>query len=77
MVYLRDLAQGLVQDAPQTPGGSTEGAQKLQEQARGTEKEYDDVTGKVRIRVTVRKREQEKKYVGFFLYVTNLHRKQI
>ncbi|GLD59413.1 microtubule-actin cross-linking factor 1 [Lates japonicus] len=47
VVYLRDLAQGLVQDAPQTPGGSTEGAQKLQEQARGTEKEYDDVTGKI------------------------------
>lgn len=48
MVYLRDLAQGLVQDAPQTPGDDTEGAQRLQEQAQGTEKEYNDVTDKVR-----------------------------
>lgn len=48
MVYLKDLAQGLVQDSPQTPGGSTEGAQRLQRQAEDTEKEYDDVTNKVR-----------------------------
>lgn len=48
MVYLKDLAQGLVQDSPQTPGGSTEGAQRLQRQAENTEKEYDDVTDKVR-----------------------------
>ncbi|XP_030596509.1 LOW QUALITY PROTEIN: microtubule-actin cross-linking factor 1 [Archocentrus centrarchus] len=47
VVYLRDLAQGLVQDAPQTPGGSTEGAQRLQEQAKDTEKEYEDVTDKI------------------------------
>ncbi|XP_060948240.1 microtubule-actin cross-linking factor 1 isoform X2 [Limanda limanda] len=47
VVYLRDLAQGLVQDAPQTPGGGTGGAQRLQEQAQDTEKEYDDVTGKI------------------------------
>ncbi|KAM4540156.1 microtubule-actin cross-linking factor 1 isoform 10-T10 [Odontesthes bonariensis] len=47
VVYLRDLAQGLVQDAPQTPGGSTEGARKLQEQARDTEREYEDVTDKI------------------------------
>nr|XP_033493655.1 microtubule-actin cross-linking factor 1 isoform X18 [Epinephelus lanceolatus] len=47
VVYLRDLAQGLVQDAPQTPGGSTEGAQRLQEQARETEKEFEDVTDKI------------------------------
>lgn len=47
MVYLRDLAQGLVQDAPQAPGGSTEGADRLQKQAKGTEKEYEDVTEKV------------------------------
>ncbi|XP_051247425.1 microtubule-actin cross-linking factor 1 isoform X19 [Dicentrarchus labrax] len=47
VVYLRDLAQGLVQDSPQTPGGSTEGAQRLQEQAKETEKEYDDVTDKI------------------------------
>ncbi|XP_036070195.1 microtubule-actin cross-linking factor 1 isoform X6 [Oryzias melastigma] len=47
VVYLKDLAQGLVQDAPQTPGGSTEGAQRLQEQAKDTEKEYEDVTDKI------------------------------
>ncbi|XP_069372144.1 microtubule-actin cross-linking factor 1 isoform X25 [Paralichthys olivaceus] len=47
VVYLRDLAQGLVQDAPRTPGGGTEGAQRLQEQAKDTENEYDDVTGKI------------------------------
>uniref|UniRef100_A0A673B7Q9 Microtubule actin crosslinking factor 1 n=1 Tax=Sphaeramia orbicularis TaxID=375764 RepID=A0A673B7Q9_9TELE len=48
VVYLRDLAQGLVQDAPQTPGGGTEGAERLQEQAKATEKEYEGVTEKVR-----------------------------
>lgn len=49
VVYLQDLAQGLVQDAPQTPrGGSSEGAQRLQKQARDTEQEFEDVTGKVR-----------------------------
>ncbi len=53
VVYLRDLAQGLVQDSPQTPGGSTEGTQKLQEQAKDTEKQYDEVTDKVRSRVLV------------------------
>ncbi|XP_049458909.1 microtubule-actin cross-linking factor 1 isoform X15 [Epinephelus fuscoguttatus] len=47
VVYLKDLAQGLVQDAPQAPGGSTEGAQRLQEQARETEKEFEDVTDKI------------------------------
>nr|XP_046274645.1 microtubule-actin cross-linking factor 1 isoform X19 [Scatophagus argus] len=47
VVYLRDLAQGLVQDSPQTPGGSTEGAQRLQEQAKETEKEFDEVTEKI------------------------------
>ncbi|XP_054601397.1 microtubule-actin cross-linking factor 1 isoform X19 [Nothobranchius furzeri] len=47
VVYLRDLAQGLVQDAPQTPGGSTEGAQSLQDQARETQRGYDDVTDKI------------------------------
>ncbi|KAM9738533.1 microtubule-actin cross-linking factor 1 isoform 7-T8 [Menidia menidia] len=49
VVYLRDLAQGLVQDAPQTPGGSTEGAQRLQDQARDTERAYQDVTDKVEL----------------------------
>ncbi|XP_040910093.1 microtubule-actin cross-linking factor 1 isoform X12 [Toxotes jaculatrix] len=47
VVYLRDLAQGLVQDAPQTMGSSSEGAQRLQEQAKSTEKEYEDVTDKI------------------------------
>ncbi|RVE66771.1 hypothetical protein OJAV_G00110700 [Oryzias javanicus] len=47
VVYLRDLAQGLVQDAPQTSRGSTEGAQRLQDQAKDTEKEYEDVTDKI------------------------------
>ncbi|XP_070702106.1 microtubule-actin cross-linking factor 1, isoforms 1/2/3/4 [Pempheris klunzingeri] len=47
VVYLRDLAQGLVQDSPQTPGGTTGGAQRLQEQARDTEKEYEEVTDKI------------------------------
>uniref|UniRef100_A0A3B5MDW0 Uncharacterized protein n=1 Tax=Xiphophorus couchianus TaxID=32473 RepID=A0A3B5MDW0_9TELE len=49
VVYLKDLAQGLVQDAPQTPGGSTEGTQRLQEQAKDTEKEYDEVTDKIEL----------------------------
>lgn len=53
VVYLKDLARGLVQDSPQTPEGSTEGAQRLQMQAEDTEKEYDDVTDKVRVRVVV------------------------
>ncbi|XP_070777395.1 microtubule-actin cross-linking factor 1, isoforms 1/2/3/4/5 [Enoplosus armatus] len=47
VVYLRNLAQGLVQDSPQTMGGSTEGAQRLQEHAKDTEKEYDTVTDKI------------------------------
>uniref|UniRef100_A0A672I025 Microtubule actin crosslinking factor 1 n=1 Tax=Salarias fasciatus TaxID=181472 RepID=A0A672I025_SALFA len=50
VVYLRDLALGLVQDAPQTPGGSAEGAQVLQDQAKETEKDYSDVTDKVKSR---------------------------
>ncbi|KAM4630179.1 microtubule-actin cross-linking factor 1 isoform 2-T2 [Polymixia lowei] len=47
VVYLRDLAQGLVQDAPQTPGGSTQGEQRLQQQAADTEKDYGGVTDKI------------------------------
>ncbi|XP_053190365.1 microtubule-actin cross-linking factor 1 isoform X6 [Scomber japonicus] len=47
VVYLRDLAQGLVQDAPQRPGGSAEGAQRLQEHAKDTEKEFEGVTDKI------------------------------
>ncbi|XP_075995247.1 microtubule-actin cross-linking factor 1 isoform X3 [Genypterus blacodes] len=45
--YLKDLVQGLVQDAPQTPGGSTEGAERLQQHAHNTEKEYQGVTDKI------------------------------
>lgn len=48
MVYLRDLAQGLVRDSPQTQEGSAMGAQRLQRQAEDLEKEYDDVSDKVR-----------------------------
>ncbi|XP_061753233.1 microtubule-actin cross-linking factor 1 isoform X17 [Nerophis ophidion] len=47
VVYLRDLAQGLVQDAPQSPGVNSEGAQRLQEQAKNTETEYEDVGNKI------------------------------
>ncbi|XP_036001665.1 microtubule-actin cross-linking factor 1 isoform X5 [Fundulus heteroclitus] len=47
VVYLKDLAQGLVQDAPRTPGGSAEGAQRLQVQAKDTEKDYAEVTDKI------------------------------
>lgn len=48
VVYLRDLAQGLVCDSPQTQEDSTMGAQRLQGQAEDLEKEYDDVSDKVR-----------------------------
>ncbi|XP_029021963.1 microtubule-actin cross-linking factor 1 isoform X7 [Betta splendens] len=47
VVYLKDLVQGLVQDAPQTPGHGTEGAQRLQEQAGNTERQFADVTDKI------------------------------
>ncbi|XP_077405792.1 microtubule-actin cross-linking factor 1 isoform X5 [Vanacampus margaritifer] len=47
VVYLRDLAQGLVQDAPQRPQGHAEGAQRLQEQAKHTQSEFDDVSNKL------------------------------
>lgn len=70
VVYLRDLARGLVQDSPQTPGGSTEGAQRLQRQAEDTEKEYDDVTDKVRSSVAVGMREQKWKCV-IYIFVIN------
>lgn len=48
VVYLRDLAKGLAQDAPQTTGGSGDGGQKLVQQAQNTEREFGDVTEKVR-----------------------------
>uniref|UniRef100_A0A3Q3VYD6 Uncharacterized protein n=1 Tax=Mola mola TaxID=94237 RepID=A0A3Q3VYD6_MOLML len=47
VVYIKDLARGLLQDSPQTLGGSTDGAQRLQRQAEDTEKEYDDITNKI------------------------------
>ncbi|XP_037119544.1 microtubule-actin cross-linking factor 1 isoform X21 [Syngnathus acus] len=47
VVYLRDLAQGLVQDAPQRPEGGAEGTQRLQEQAKHTQSEFDDVSSKL------------------------------
>lgn len=48
VVYLKDLVQGLVQDVPRMPGHATEGSQRLQEQAANTEKQFADVTDKVR-----------------------------
>lgn len=65
VVYLKDLAQGLVQDAPQTPGGSTEGARRLQEQAKEAEEEYAEVTDKVRMEC----RELQSKQMGSLWFV--------
>lgn len=48
VVYLRDLAKGLAQDAPQTTGGSGDGGQKLVQQAQDTEREFGEVTEKVK-----------------------------
>lgn len=47
VVYLRDLAKGLAQDAPQTTGSGGDGGQKLVQQAQNTEREFGDVTEKV------------------------------
>eukprot|EP00066_Takifugu_rubripes_P017863 XP_011607129.1 PREDICTED: microtubule-actin cross-linking factor 1 isoform X3 [Takifugu rubripes] len=47
VVYLRDLAQGLVRDSPQTQEDRTMGVQRLQRQADDLEKEFDDVTYKI------------------------------
>ncbi|MCI4392014.1 hypothetical protein PGIGA_G00141030 [Pangasianodon gigas] len=47
VVYLRDLAKGLAQDAPQTTGGSRDGGQKLVQQAQDTEREFGEVTEKI------------------------------
>ncbi|KAF4073878.1 hypothetical protein AMELA_G00248250 [Ameiurus melas] len=47
VVYLRDLAKGLAQDAPQTTGGSGDGGQKLVQQAQDTEREFGEVTEKI------------------------------
>lgn len=48
VVYLRDLAKGLAQDAPQTKGCNEDGGQKLVQQAQDTEREFGEVTEKVR-----------------------------
>lgn len=48
VVYLRNLAQGLLQDAPQISGAGQDGGKKLQQQACDTEKEFEEVTEKVR-----------------------------
>ncbi|XP_031645197.1 microtubule-actin cross-linking factor 1 isoform X26 [Oncorhynchus kisutch] len=47
VAYLRDLAQGLVQDAPHTAGGGVEGGQRLEQQARDTDREFGDVSEKI------------------------------
>ncbi|XP_045077690.1 microtubule-actin cross-linking factor 1-like isoform X5 [Coregonus clupeaformis] len=47
VAYLRDLAQGLVQDAPQTAGGGGQGGQRLEQQARDTDREFGDVSEKI------------------------------
>ncbi|XP_058233494.1 microtubule-actin cross-linking factor 1 isoform X16 [Hemibagrus wyckioides] len=47
VVYLRDLAKGLAQDAPQTTGGSGDGGEKLVQQAQNTEREFGEVTEKI------------------------------
>ncbi|XP_073668846.1 microtubule-actin cross-linking factor 1, isoforms 1/2/3/4/5 isoform X10 [Paramisgurnus dabryanus] len=46
VVYLRNLAQGLVQDAPQISGVSEDGGQRLLQQALDTEREFEEVTEK-------------------------------
>lgn len=65
VLYLRDLAQGLVQDAPQTPEGAAEGAQSLQQHARETEREYEDVSKKV-----------SRKTAGFYKSHQKTHKNQ-
>ncbi|XP_055732109.1 microtubule-actin cross-linking factor 1-like isoform X17 [Salvelinus fontinalis] len=47
VAYLRDLAQGLVQDAPHTAEGGGEGGQRLEQQARDTDREFGDVSEKI------------------------------
>uniref|UniRef100_A0A8C2GUI2 Microtubule actin crosslinking factor 1 n=1 Tax=Cyprinus carpio TaxID=7962 RepID=A0A8C2GUI2_CYPCA len=48
VVYLRNLAQGLLQDAPEISRAGEDGGQRLLQQARDTEKEFEEVTEKVR-----------------------------
>uniref|UniRef100_A0A8C1M204 Microtubule actin crosslinking factor 1 n=1 Tax=Cyprinus carpio TaxID=7962 RepID=A0A8C1M204_CYPCA len=46
VVYLRNLAQGLLQDAPEISRAGEDGGQRLLQQARDTEKEFEEVTEK-------------------------------
>ncbi|XP_059365704.1 microtubule-actin cross-linking factor 1 isoform X12 [Carassius carassius] len=46
VVYLQNLAQGLLQDAPEISRAGEDGGQRLLQQARDTEKEFEDVTEK-------------------------------
>uniref|UniRef100_A0A671QTD4 Microtubule-actin cross-linking factor 1-like n=1 Tax=Sinocyclocheilus anshuiensis TaxID=1608454 RepID=A0A671QTD4_9TELE len=48
VVYLRNLAQGLLQDAPEISRAGEDSGQRLLQQARDTEKEFEEVTEKVR-----------------------------
>ncbi|XP_072532164.1 microtubule-actin cross-linking factor 1 isoform X11 [Salminus brasiliensis] len=47
VVYLRDLAQGLVQDMPQAAGDNGDGGQRLVNHAGDTEREFGEVTEKI------------------------------
>ncbi|XP_016105079.1 microtubule-actin cross-linking factor 1-like [Sinocyclocheilus grahami] len=46
VVYLRNLAQGLLQDAPEISRAGEDGGQRLLQQACDTEKEFEEVTEK-------------------------------
>ncbi|XP_051519307.1 microtubule-actin cross-linking factor 1-like isoform X11 [Myxocyprinus asiaticus] len=46
VVYLRNLAQGLLQDAPEISGASEDGGQMLLQQAHDTEREFEEVAEK-------------------------------
>uniref|UniRef100_A0A8C1UKZ2 Microtubule actin crosslinking factor 1 n=1 Tax=Cyprinus carpio TaxID=7962 RepID=A0A8C1UKZ2_CYPCA len=48
VVYLQNLAQGLLQDAPEISRAGEDGGQRLLQQARDTEREFEEVTEKVR-----------------------------
>uniref|UniRef100_A0AAR2IZB1 Microtubule actin crosslinking factor 1 n=1 Tax=Pygocentrus nattereri TaxID=42514 RepID=A0AAR2IZB1_PYGNA len=47
VVYLRDLAKGLVQDMPQAAVESREGRQHLVQQVHDAEREFEEVTDKI------------------------------
>lgn len=73
VVYLRNLAQGLLQDAPEISGAGEDGGQRLMQQARDTEKEFEEVTEKVRESA----HDQEplecvrtQAVVGIYIYIT-------